>query len=154
MKATCLLFLVLILTMSCAASMRGTNYAVPSQRTSSKNHTRSRASLTGASRPQQLPNDRKHSVSGNATNLRQSGADKSGSDAKSRVIRNEALNSPLPVRPPSVVRPTVASLNNALNPSLNNVRNRGPNPAVVGGAANSYSGSTGAINGTRMTRRP
>ncbi|MGA8505034.1 MAG: hypothetical protein WB762_05450 [Candidatus Sulfotelmatobacter sp.] len=58
------------------------------------------------------------------------------------------------VRLAGTVRPTAASL----NPSLNNVRHRGPNPAVVGGSAggsaNLHSSNTGAINGTRMKRKP
>jgi hypothetical protein len=33
------------------------------------------------------------------------------------------------------------------------VRHRGPNPAVVGGPANSGSRMTGALNGTRMSRK-
>ncbi|MGA7447595.1 MAG: hypothetical protein WBQ43_21375 [Terriglobales bacterium] len=60
----------------------------------------------------------------------------------------------MPVRPPGTVRPTAATL----NPSLNNVRHRGPNPAVVGGlaggSANLHSSNTGAINGTHMHRKP
>jgi len=36
---------------------------------------------------------------------------------------------------------------------LNSVRHRGPNQAFVGGSVNAQS-STGAINGTRMYRKP
>ena len=113
---------------------------------SDKNHPRSRASLTKANRPKQLPNSRERSIPGNAMNLHQPGSAKSGGAAKDGLIRNETVNNALPVRPPSVVRPTV--------PSLNNVRHRGANPAVIGGSANSDSRNTGAINGTRMNRRP
>jgi hypothetical protein len=52
----------------------------------------------------------------------------------------------LAARTPSVVRPTV--------PSFNNVRHRSPNPAVVGGSPSSHSSNSGAINGTRMNRKP
>jgi hypothetical protein len=103
-------------------------------------------SLTKANRPQQLPNSRQLSLPGNAMNLHQPGSDKSSGAAKSGTIRNETGNIALAVRTPSVVRPTV--------PSFNNVRHRGPNPAAVGGSPNSHSSNTGAINGTRMNRKP
>ena len=179
MKITCLLFLSLIVTMSWAALMPGTGYAAPSQQTSAessatdsplagtipprnkdlprhasdKNHPRSRASLTAANRPKQLPNSRKRSIPGNAMNLHQPGSDKSGGAAKGGLIQNETVSNALPVRPPSIVR-----LRHNAQPSLNNVRHRGPNPAVVGGSAggsaNLDSSNTGAINGTRMHRKP
>ena len=117
---------------------------------SDKNHPRSRASLTAPNHPKQLPNSRKRSMPGNAMNLHQPGSDKSGGVAKGGSIQNEKVNNAPAVRPPSVVRPTVASLNNALN----NVRHRGPNPAVVGGSANLAGRNIGAINGTRMNRKP
>ena len=113
-------------------------------RASDMNHPPSRTSLTKANRPQQLPNSRQRSRPGNA--LHQPGPDKSAGAAKGGLIRNEAVNIALAVRTPSVVRPTV--------PALNNVRHRSPNPAVVAGSVNSDSRNTGAINGTRMNRRP
>ena len=113
---------------------------------SGKNHSRSRAILTAANRPKQPPNRRKRSLPENAMNLGQPGSDNSSGAAKGRLVQNEAVNNALPVRPPSVVRLT--------GPPLNNLRHRGPNPAVVGGSANSYSRNSGAINGTRMNRKP
>jgi len=162
MKAACLLFLIPLLTTSCAASMQGTSYAAPSQPTSAvssanapdKNHPRSHASLTPANRTKQLPSRRKRSMPENAMNLHQPGSDKSGGAAKAGLIRNETANNALAVRPPGVARPTVTSLHNVPNPLLNNVRHRGPNPPVVGESANSASRTTGAINGTRMHRKP
>jgi hypothetical protein len=79
-------------------------------------------------------------------NLHQAGSDKPGGAARSGFIRNETVNNASAVRTPSVVRPTV--------PSLNNVRHRSPNPAVVGGSPVSHSSNTGAISGTRMNRKP
>ncbi len=113
---------------------------------SDKNHPRSRASLTAANRPKQLPKSRKRSIPGNAMNLHQPGSDKSGGAAKGGLLQNDRVNNTLPVRPPCVVRPTL--------PLPNNARHRGPNPAVVGGSARSDSRNTGAINGTRMSRNP
>jgi hypothetical protein len=118
---------------------------------SDKNHPRSRASLTAANRPKQLPtNSGKRSLAKNAANLRQPGSDRSGGAVNGGLIQNKTANNASPVRPASVVRPTVASL----NPSLNNVRHRGPNPAVIGGSASSDSRNSGAIDGTRMNRKP
>ena len=111
-------------------------------RASDTNHPPSRASLTKANRPKQLPNSLQRSLPGNA--LHQPRPDKSGGAAKSGFIRNETVNIASAVRTPSVVRPTV--------PSLSNVRHRSPNPAVVAGSVNSGSRNTGAINGTRMKR--
>ena len=134
MKTTCLLFL----SISWATLTHGAVYAT--------DHPPSRASLTKANRPKQLPNSRQRSLPGNARNLHQPGSDKSGGAAKGGLIRNETVNNALAVRTPSVVRPTV--------PALNNVRHRSPNLAVVGGSPNSHSSNTGAINGTRMNRKP
>ncbi len=97
-----------------------------------------------ANRPRQLPNIRQRSVPANA--LHQPGSNKSGGAAKSGLIPNETVNNAWAVRTPSVVRPTV--------PSLNNVRHRSANPAVVGGSPSSHSSNTGAISGTRMNRKP
>jgi hypothetical protein len=113
-------------------------------RASYPNHSPNRPSLTKANRPKQLPNSRQRSLPGNA--LHRPGSDKSGGAAKSGFIRNETIHNALPVRTPSVVRPAV--------PLPNNVRHRGPNPAVVGGSPNSQSRNTGAINGTRINRKP
>jgi hypothetical protein len=113
---------------------------------SDKDPLRSRASLTKANRPKQLPNRQKCAIPGHAMNLHQPGSTKSGGAREDGLIQNGAVNNTQPVRPPSVVRPTVQS--------PNNVRHRGANPAVIGGSANSDSRNTGAINGTRMIRRP
>jgi hypothetical protein len=117
---------------------------------SSRNHPRSHAGLTTANRPKQLPISRKRSLPGNAMNLHPPASDKSGGAAKGGFIQNEKVNRALTARPTGVARSTVASL----NPLSNNVRHRGPDPAVVGGSANSASSNTGGLNGTRMNRRP
>jgi hypothetical protein len=79
-------------------------------------------------------------------NLHQPGLNKSGGVAKSGIIRNETVNSASAVGTPSVVRPTVSS--------LNNVHHRSPNPAVVAGSVSSDRRNNGVINGTRMNRKP
>ena len=116
------------------------------RRVSDKNHPPSRANLTKAKLPSQLPNQREHSTSGSAMNLHQPDSDKSGGVAKVGLTKNETVNNAMRVRTPSAARPDA--------PSLNNVRHRGPNPAVVGGSANTIARNPGAINGTSMNRRP
>jgi len=113
-------------------------------RASNMSHPPHRASLTKANRPKPLPKSRQRSMPRNA--LHQPGSNKSGGVAKGGLIPSETVHNALPVRAPSVVRPTV--------PLLNNVRHRSPNPAVVGGSADSHSRNTAAINGTSIRRKP
>jgi hypothetical protein len=56
------------------------------------------------------------------------------------------INGALPVQTSAAIRPG--------GPSLDNVRHRGANPAVIGGPGSSDSSNTGAVNGTRMKRKP
>jgi hypothetical protein len=150
MKVTRLLFL--ILTVSCAALMQKTSYAALPQHASDKNHTRSRACLTAANRPKQLPTSQKRPLPRNAASLRQPDLARSGSAAKGGLIQNETTNRGLPARHISVSR-GMAALNPSLNPSLDNLRRRGPNPGIVGGSTNSGNRNAGLINGTGMHRR-
>jgi hypothetical protein len=151
MKATCLLFLLLMA--SYAALMQETSYAASPQHASDKNHPHSRAGLTASNHPKQLSTSQKRPLPRNAASLRQPALARSGGAAKGGLMQNETTNRGLPVRLTSV-RPSVASLGSSLNPLPDNVRHRGPNPAVVSGAANSGNRNTGAINGTGMHRRP
>jgi hypothetical protein len=178
MKVARFLFLILILTMSSAALMPGTGYASPSQQTSAessantasagnpsdeqrdpchgsdKNHPCRRARLTVANYPERPPKLQKRSTPGSAVYLHRPGSGKAGAAAKSGLIQNETASNAMLVRLPGTGRPPAPSL----NPSLNNVRHRGPNAAVVGGSAggsaNLNCSNTGAINGTRMHRKP
>ena len=134
MKTTCLLFL----SLSWAMLAQGIGYAA--------SHPPGRASLIKANRPKQLPNTRQRAKAGNVMNIHQQGTNKSVGVAKGGLIPNQTVYNALPVGTPSAVRPTV--------PSLNNVHHRGPNSAVIGGSVNSDRRNTGAINGTRMNRRP
>ncbi len=113
---------------------------------SGPNHSLSRANLIKASHPKPLPNRGQHSLPGNGMNFHQPTLGKPSGAATGGLIPNQTLGKALPVRMSSVARPIV--------PSVNNVRHRGPNPAVVGGAPNIYSSNTGAINGTRVNRKP
>jgi len=178
MKITGLLFLMMVW----AAWTQGTGFAVPSssanpasghpgdtERTASPrdgryqtrreasdeqrnrgpasgpNHSLSRANLTKVSRPKPLPNRGQHSLPGNAMNFHRPSLGKPSGAATGGLIPNGTLSKASPVRMSSVVRTTV--------PSFNNVRHRGPNPAVVAGSVNANTRNAGAINGTRMNRK-
>ena len=113
-------------------------------RVSGKNRPRSPATIT-KDRPKQVPNNQERSTSGNAVNLHRPGSTQYDRLAKGGLTQQETGNRAMPVRPPSVSRSTA--------PSPNNVRHRGANPAVIGGSAISDR-NTGAINGTRVHRKP
>ena len=104
----------------------------------------SHASLIKAVRRKQLRHSQQRSRPGNA--LYQPGSNKFGGLAKGGFTPNQTVHNAVPVRTSSVARSYVLS--------RNNVRHRGPNPAVLGGSVNSNRRNTGAINGTRMNRRP
>ena len=114
---------------------------------SENNRPRPRIGAEKANQPNQPLNSRERSRYGNEMNVDGPALRQSGSAAKEGLVRDEALdNSALPTRPPSVVP--------RRGQSPNNVSHRGPNPAVMDGLANSNTRNTGAINGTRMNRRP
>lgn len=116
----------IFLVISCAALVLGTTSCAA-------------ASGQGSSeRPANTISDRKQDS--------RAAAHRSGGVAKQPSIYHETANSGLPARPRQMAAPAVSS--------LSNVRHRGPNPAVIGGTMNSKTGNTGAIDGTRMSRRP
>jgi hypothetical protein len=103
----------------------------------------SRAKSNGAN---QLPHTRQRYALGSAVSPHRSEPDKSATAAQRGLIQNERVNNTPSVRPPSHAPPSASS--------LSNVRHRGPNPAFVGGTANSKTANAGAIDGTHMIRRP
>lgn len=107
---------------------------------------RGRGSLTTANRPKQPPNDREPFAPGNPTNIRQPTSNRSDAAQTERLIPSAMINGALPVQTSAAIRPG--------GPSLDNVRHRGANPAVIGGPGSSDSSNTGAVNGTRMKRKP
>jgi len=110
------------------------------------NQPRGRGSPTSANGPKGLPTDRERPAPGNPMNIRQPASNRSEAARTERLMQSDRINRALPVQPPAVIRPG--------GPALDHVRHRGPNPAVIGGTMNSNTGNTGAINGTRMNRRP
>lgn len=106
---------------------------------------RDRKSVTTANRSKHGPNNREYSTSTNVTNHQRSSSAKSEAAAKDGFTWTETVHNSQPVRPPAVARPAA--------PSLNNVRHRGVNPAIVGGPESSKTRNTGAIDGSHMNHR-
>ena len=100
-------------------------------------------SLTKANGPRQLPNNRQRPRPGNA--VRPASSIQAAGAVKGGLIPTQTGHNALPVQTSSVVRPAT--------PSLNNLRHRTPNPAVVGGASNVRSSNVGTINGSGMSRK-
>jgi hypothetical protein len=75
-----------------------------------------------------------------------SGARQSATVAKSGSIQNKPVTGVSAVRRPSMFP--------SASPALDNLRRRGPNPAVISGLGTSKLSETGAINGSRMSRKP
>jgi hypothetical protein len=113
-------------------------------RASTPNHAPSRAGLTSANRPKQLPNNRQRSPRGNATNLEGSGSSRDA--GKGGLMPGETARNTLASRTSSAVW--------TRGPSLNVVQHRGTGPAVLSGSVNADRRNNGAINGTRMNRKP
>lgn len=111
-----------------------------------KTQPRGGAGVSKASRPDQLPNGREPTGHGNSANLRQADRNRVVPAAKGAPTKDETVSDTLPVRPPTVVPHT--------GPSHNNVQHHSPNPAVIGGSANSNARNTGAISGTGLHRKP
>jgi hypothetical protein len=110
---------------------------------SGADHRPKPVSLTKANGPKQLPNNRQRPLPGNA--LHPPSSSQSAGAVRGGFIPVQTGHKALPVQTSSVVRPAM--------PSLNNVRHRSPNPAVVGGTASLHGSNTGAVNGSRIVRK-
>jgi hypothetical protein len=105
----------------------------------------SNTSLSKSNRPNELPNRRQRSAAEDSKNFHRPGSDKSGGAAINGFTRNETVNHASSNRAPSAAQASV--------PSLGNVRHRGPNPAIISGAASSNTRKTAALDGTHMNRK-
>jgi hypothetical protein len=129
----------------------GTHVAKPSE--DQHNHpkisgNKSSTSITSPSKanhPNELENRRERSGSEDSKDFHRAGSDKSRGATQNGLARNETINHAASNRGPSAARPAV--------PALSNVRHRGANPAIIGGAGNSNSRNTTALDGTHMNRR-
>lgn len=97
------------------------------------------AAITPANGRQQLPTEA-HSTPASPMNPPRQPSTRSNSTARESFVQNERIRRALPVQPAAVILAGAAS--------PDQVRHRGPNPAVIGGKMNRTTGTTGAINGT------
>ena len=129
MKITCVLFLMIVWP----TLMAGTGYAAHADEAQPQN-TKSSDQPVGHRRASQKKQPHAPASPSKANHPEQRGASTGTPPVRqARPVRSQTLSRP-PVPTPS------------------NVRHRSPNPATVGGAANA--GKSGAINGTRMSRKP
>jgi hypothetical protein len=134
-----------------APAAHGTHVGKPSEdqqihrKVSGNKLPASNTSPSKANHRNEVPNSRERSASGNSKNSYRPGSDKSAGAAQNGIVRNETVNHAASHRASNTARPTV--------PSLRNVRHRGANPAIVGGAGNSSTRNTGALDGTHMNRK-
>jgi hypothetical protein len=134
-----------------AAGDAGTHIGKPSddqqnhRKISSNKPPGGNPSLTKSNRRNELTNGRERSGSDDSKNSHRPGTDKSRGAAQNGLARTGTINHAASDRTPGSVRPVV--------PSLSNVRHRGPNPAIIGGAENSNSRITAALDGTHMNRK-
>jgi len=112
---------------------------------SGKKAPAAKASLSKPSRRNEFTNKRERSASEDSKNSHGPGSDKPAGAAQNGLARNETVNHAPSHRAPSAVRPAV--------PALSTMRHRGANPAIVGGAGNSNTRNTTALDGTHMSRR-
>lgn len=116
------------------------------RRAPANKQVRGGGTATPASRSQQIPKPEATPDSG-AVNARSAAFGEPGRAAREGFVQNEILNnSALPTGPPRVAP--------GRGVTANNPRHRSPNPAVVDGSMNANARNTGAINGTRMVRKP
>ena len=103
------------------------------------------ASPSEANYRTEVPNGRGRSASRDPKNSDRSDSAKAAGAAQNGLARSETTNHAASNRAQGAVRPAV--------PSLGNVRHRGANPAIIGGAGNSNSRNSAALDGTHMNRR-
>jgi hypothetical protein len=144
---------VLVLVLGCAPLLVATNFALaqapsirPTGRASSRKAEPARTTAApriAATRPGRQPVTIPARPTGTAMKS-QRPANRTGAAARQAFIQYQAANRGLPLERPAGVA----------MPSLSNVRHRGTNPPIIGGAANSTRHVTGALSGTGIKRRP
>jgi hypothetical protein len=102
------------------------------------------ASPSKANQGNEAANSRERSGSQDSRNSRRAGSIKSAGAAQNGLARNETNNHAASNRSPTAVRPAA--------PAISNVRHHGANPAIIGGAGNSNSRNTMALDGKQMNR--
>jgi hypothetical protein len=109
------------------------------------NRPTSKPSVSRSNRRNEPTNGRERSASGDSKNSHSPDSGKSASAAQNGSARSQTVNHSSPNRASSAIRPAV--------PALSNTRHRGANPAIVGGAGNSNTRNSAALDGTHMKRK-
>jgi hypothetical protein len=102
--------------------------------------------LSKANHPLPLPKNQTHRAAPSSTQARSSGAIQSSNTAARALSDNHATSNLRSVQLHTAPR--------AAAHSPGDVRHHSPNPAILGGSANPSVANTGALNGTRMSRKP
>jgi hypothetical protein len=116
------------------------------QRNAKANHVPFPSRVAKTNRLKHLTNGQARSTIATPRLQPQSRLNQSAVVAKKGSIQDKSVASV-----PSVQR---QSMFPSSSPSLDNLRHRGPNPAMIGGLGTSKAGETGAINGSRISRKP
>ena len=108
------------------------------------NHSPSRGTMTKPNH--QVLNNRQRTQAGNTMALRQPNLARPTGAGMGGAMPDRAIYNPKAVRVSSTARPAA--------PSINPVRHRGANPPLIAGPMNSNRRNNGAIDGSRMKRKP
>ena len=119
---------------------------VEHDRAAKKNHARGSSTVAKPNHPQPRPKNEKHLAPGKLADARRSVAGRSAALPSGTATANKTASKARSAQLPTTSRTSA--------PTLSIVRHRNPNPAIVGGSKSSTAVSTGAINGTRMSRKP
>ena len=122
------------------------SYRVPVGHGRASHANRSRSSGgANASLPTRVPHSQQRAAAGNIRD-RQHGTARPGSAANPRSLLVKNVSNAKAVRPPSLFPSSLSS--------LDTVRHRGPNPAIVSGTGSSRASNTEGISGSRISRKP
>ena len=99
-----------------------------------------------ASRPQSVTKNARGLATGNSVAHRQAKASTLSEVTNRESAQTSGLGGSVPRHVPTAV--------SRVEPARSSLTHHGPNPASVGGSANSSAGNTAAINGSRIRRRP
>ncbi len=116
------------------------------QKNAKTNHVPLPATVAKTNRLKHPLNGHVRSTTATPRSPYQSGLTHSIVVAKNGSIQNKAVSNVSAVQRSSMFPSS--------SPSLDNLRHRGPNPAVIGGLGTAKPSAAGAINGSRISRKP
>jgi len=140
------IFLAFVLYLGAVALLTSICGASEAQQTPAKNHTRTYATVVTPNGDRQFSMKRSDAGRENSIGLQQRRLPVSASGSRQNKTEVHAL----PVRRLGGVQPAAIPPRNPYT----NVRHHGPSIAVVAGSAGFRNGNTGALDGTRIHRKP